>query len=211
MATLSLISLYVNVFTKALVSVNGSPTTIPDQYYGDTPTFQFFPVVPNPNGQAGSFVSFDLTGYTSNITMADTPNATSPPTPFADTDGLTWMKPPSGLPFFVGAIDLTQPAVGTFIGALPLKTANINFDVYDPSLFRTTLLQTTFQMKASIDTVTASPPVNVPNYPTLAQLKNMFVQIAAFPGKFILWESPNGLVKKVETLNNDGSNGMSPD
>jgi hypothetical protein len=214
--SISTVNLFVNVQTKTLVSVNGSPTSFPPQFYGDKPTFAIYPVIPNGANANNGYSPFSLTGYTMNLTLAGAPNAASPPTPFAAVDSMVWV--PNSAPavpgqggYFIGMVDLTQPAVGTFLtaasAAAATATAYFNFDVFDSLLERTTLIQATFTLNASIDTVNAGPPVNVPSYPTLAQLLNTFVAIAAFPGKFIEFESPDGTKKKAFSCRNDGSEG----
>src|SRR6185437_3356079 len=125
--SISTVDLYLNVFTKTLVSVNGSPTVIPTQYYGDTPTFRVFPVIPAGNNPAQGYVAIDLSAYTMNLTMADTPDAAAPPTPFASLDGMNWN---AGISGFVGVIDITQAPVGTFLGSSPTKPAYFNLDVF---------------------------------------------------------------------------------
>lgn len=205
MATLNLITLYVNVFTKQLVSVNGSPTSIPPLFYGDMPTFALCPVVPQSNNPNQGYASFDLTGYTSNLTMADAPNAANPPTPFASVDGLAYAKPSGGYAYFSGVVDMTQPAVGAFIGNAASRQAYFNWDVFDANLKRTTLLQTTFQLNASIDTVTPGTPGNPVIYPTLSQLRNLFVPKVGAPGEYFVLQSEDGTKKAQVYLGDDGA------
>lgn len=200
--SISTVDLYLNVFTKALVSVNGSPTIVPTQYYGDTPTFRVFPVIPAGNNPAQGYVAIDLSVYTMNLTMADTPNAASPPTPFASLDGMTWNGSISG---FVGVIDITQAAVGTFLGSNATKPAFFNLDVFDATLKRTTLIQTTFTLSASIDTVVVQPAGPPVVYITLQQALGMFVQVGPVPGKQIIWQSPTTGIKRQQTLGDDGA------
>lgn len=205
MAELNLIQLYVNVLTKTLVAVNGSPTQIPPMYYGDTPQFQLFPVAPLGGNPQSGYAPFDLTGYSSNLIMADKPNAASPPPPFASLDGLSYVKPASGFPYFQGVIDVTQAAVGTFIGATDSKAAYLTWDVFSPSLRRTTLLQTTFSMVASNDTPAAGPAGPAVQFLTLAQALNLFLLVGAQPGKFIIWQDKNSTHKLLQSLDTDGA------
>lgn len=200
---LNLIQLYLNVLTGQLVSVNGSPTSIPPLYYGDTPTFFVYPVMPTPGGNPlQSFSSYSMAGYSMNLTMAGPPNAQNPPTPFASLDGLTWVLASSGYSYFTGTVDLTQIATGNFIGNGPGKQAYFNLDVFDGSLKRTTLLQVQFTINASIDTVAAQPGGNPVQYLTQAQSDNKYVQIGAVPGKFIEWEDSVTGQKYVQNVQN---------
>ncbi len=202
MPSLSFINLYLNVYAKAFVSVSGSPISVPAQFYGDKPTFNIFPVVPFDSNPSHGYVAYDASGSTMNFTMADVPNAASPPTPFAEQDGIAWNAASKS---FSGQLDLTQAAVGTFIGASAGKQAYFNLDILDVTLARTTLIQTTFQMNASIDAVAAGPPGPVAQYATLAQLANLFATIAAVPAKHIDFQSPDGTKKVSLSLGNNGA------
>lgn len=205
MAALNLVQLYLNVFTKTLVSVNGSPTSIPSLFYGDMPTFAIYPVVPAGNNASQGYAPFDMNGYTMNLTMADAPNAQTPPTPFASFDGLAWVKPPTGFYYFTGTVDMTQAAVGTFIGNAQGKQAYINLDVFDSNLKRTTLLQTTFQLNASIDTVAVQPGGNPIQYATLAQIRQLFVPKLGAPGEYFILQSEDATKKIQVYLGDDGA------
>lgn len=200
---MGLIAIYLDVFNKVLVGVNGSPTTVPNQFYGDTPTFQIFPVVPPLSGNPNQpYTAVSYAGFTMNLTMAGTPNATTPPTPFASFDSMVWNVASNS---FTGTVDLTQAAVGTYIGATAGQVAYFNLDVFDANLKRTTLLQVTFNINASIDTAVVGPGGNAAQYATLAQLQGQFVQIDGnVNGKFIVLRSPDGTQKKTFYLGNDG-------
>lgn len=220
MSALSQVNLYINVFSKQLVSVNGSPTSVPTQFYGDLPTFIIYPVVPNPS-IPGAFLTTSLAGFTMNITMAGQPNAGTPPTPFAQATGLVWNPPgtPTGSTitgslttnpsygYFSSNIDITQIAVKNYLVANGNSgaTAYVDFDVFDPSASRTTLVQTTFQLNPSIDTVIPAPGGGAIVYPTLQQLIGIFVQIGAVKGKYIVFQSPDGTQTKTMQLQNDGN------
>lgn len=205
---LNLIFLNIDVKNKIFVNINGSPASVPVQYDGDKPTFIIYPVqATSSNPQNPTYIPVNLAGYTMNITMADTPNATSPPTPFASLDSIAWDATQLA---FIGTIDLTLASVATFIGANAQKTAYINFDVYDATLNRTTFIQTTFIIAASIDAPATGPAGPAVQFLTLAQALGLFVQIAAIPGKQIIWESPDGTKKIQQTLNNDGAMAENP-
>lgn len=202
----NLVQLFINVLTKTFVSVNGSPTTCPTQYYGDKPQFLICPVVPNSSNPNQGYQPISLAGYTMNIVMAGTPNATTPPTPFASLDGMVWSGSLNG---FTGIIDLTQAAVAAFIQSASSATAYITIDVTDPALERTTFIQNQFQIAASNDTPAAGPSGPPVQYVTLVVALNTFVQIAGFPGKFIVFVSPDGTKTKTLSLNNDGTQNWS--
>lgn len=206
MAILSLISLYLNVPTKTLVSVNGSPTSIPAMFYGDKQTIQVFPVQPFSSNASQGYIPYSLTGYVCNLTMAGAPNATNPPTPFAAADGLTFTAIPApGYSYFQGTLDLTQAGVGTFIGNAASAQAYFNIDVFDAALLRTTLFQNTFALNASIDTLAVGPPAPVASYLTANQIAALYVAIGAVPGKFITFQSKDGTKTKTLFLDNDGA------
>jgi hypothetical protein len=206
MAILSLTPLYLNMLTKTLVSVNGSPTSIPAMFYGDKQTFQIFPVQPVSSNASQGYQQFVLGGYICNLTMAGAPNATSPPTPFAVADGLTYVAVASpGFGYFMGTLDLTQSAVGTYIGNNASAQAYFNIDVFDAALLRTTLIQTTFTLNASIDTLTVGPPAPVASYLTANQIAALYVAIGPVTGKFITFRSADGTKTKTLFLDNDGA------
>lgn len=209
MAILSLLTLYLNVPTKSFVSVAGSPTSVPPQFYGDKPTFQIVPVQPAAITAQG-YIAYPLNGYTMNLTMAGAPNAQTPPTPFAAADGLIYVVPNSGFPYFQGTIDLTQAAVGTFIGNAPSMTAYFCVDCFDAGLLRTTLFQYTFSIQASIDTLNVAPPGPVNMYLTAAQIAALYLAIGAVPGKYCVWESPDGTKRRVQSLDNNGVEHFDP-
>lgn len=209
---LNLVQLYINVLTKALVSVAGSPTSIPPMFYGDQVTLAIYPVIPastitgNPLGNAGqAFQTMSLAGYTMNITMAGTPNAQTPPTSFASLGAIAFNTPATGFGFFAGSLDLTQVAVQTFIGNNAAQTAYINLDVADANLKRATLLQTTFQLNASIDVVTPGIPTNPIIYLTAAQIRNLFVPKAGAAGESFTLQSEDGTKKAQVYLGDDGA------
>lgn len=212
----NLVLLFVNALTKQFVSINGSATVCPTQYNGDKPQFTICPVQPASSNPNQGFVSVSLTGYTMNIVMADTPNATMPPTPFASLSGLVWnagaFTSPTGQIFggFVGVIDLTQAAVATFIGANAAKTAYITIDVTDPAIERTTFIQSQFSMAASNDTPATGPSGPTVQYLTLAQALNLFVQIGGIVGKQIIFISPDGTKTRQLICNNDGTEAWNP-
>lgn len=203
MPTLSLITLYLSIPSKSFVNNGGTPTSVPDQFYGDMPMFAIYPVQPNSSNPSNpNYQPVNLAGYTMNLTMAAAPNAASPPTPFASLDGMTWDGVNNR---FLGAVDLTQPAVGTYIGNASGKIGYFNLDLFDSTLKRTTVYQEQFNMNASIDAVAAGPPGNPIQYITVAQALNLFVQIAGIQGKFINFISADGTKKKTLTLGNDGT------
>lgn len=202
--------LFINVVTKQFVSVNGSPTTVPTQYNGDKPQLIICPVQPASSNPNQGYISVNLAGYTANIIMAGTPNATNPPTPFASLDGLLWnanaVTLPTGQVFggFSGIIDLTQAAVATFIGTNASLQAWITIDVTDNILERTTFIQQQFTISASNDTPAIGPSGPGVQYLTVAQALNLFVQIGPIPGKQIIFQSQDSTKKVQQTLGNDG-------
>lgn len=200
----SVIKLYVNTYSKTLVNIGGSTILVPSLYYGDQPTFAVFPVIPINDNPLLGYTSVDLTGMSGRITMAGQPNANSPPTPFASLDGIAWN---GSLNCFIGTVDMTQPAVKAFLASAIFQTAYFNVDFFDVALERNTLFQSTFQLGASIDQVTAAPPSGAVVYPTLAQLLNIFVPVAATPGKRIEFQSDDGTIKESFGLRDDGTYG----
>lgn len=200
------INLYLNVATKKLVNVGGSPTAVPDLFYGDFPTFNFFPVAPVSSNPAQGFTSVDYTGTTLGIFLSDTPNATSPPTPFAYVTGLAWN---GALKCFSGAVDLTQNTTKNFIGAAATKVATIQFADLDGGGNQNTLLQTQVNMNAAVNAVIPGPAQPGQQLLTVAQALAMFVLIGFVPGKRIDFQSADSSKKRTLTLGNDGSwNGL---
>lgn len=201
----SLIQLYVNVLTKAFVSVNGSPVAMPTLYYGDAPTVNIYPVVPVDSNPSHGYQTFDLTGNTMNLTLSDTPNAASPPTPFAAIDGMTWVKPSSGLSYFTGLLNLATTNAQTFIGNASGKQAWYSIDVFDSTPNRSTLILAQVPFNASNDTPGAAPPQQSGNpYITANMLKNLCVPIKGTPGGFFTLVSPDGTKTALISLGNDG-------
>lgn len=204
------VTLFIDVNAKKFVSVNGSPTGVPTQYNGDKPQFVICPVLPASSNPNQGYVSISLAGYTMNIIMAGTPNATNPPTAFASLDGMVWNAnaaiAPNGQIFggFVGIIDLTQPAVATFIGTNASLQAWITLDVTDNILERTTFIQQQFTISASNDTPAVGPSGPSVQYLTVAQANNTYVQIGPIPGKQVIFMSPDGTKQVQLTLGNEG-------
>lgn len=203
------INLFINIQTQQLVSVNGSPTSVPDIYYGDIVTFNVFGVQPAAN-PANIPTPVNLTGNTMNLTMAGAPNATSPPTPFASFDNAAYS--PSLLTInsvnyggYILQPNMTNGAVGAFIGPNPSAIAYINFDIYDAGLNRQTLYQDKFTVKASIDSVTFIPGPPGATTLTVQQALATFLQIAPFPGKQCLWQSPTTGIKVQQTCDDTGA------
>lgn len=191
-----------SVYSKKLVNNLGSPTTVPDLFYGDTPVFNLFPVTPQDANPNHGYNSSDLTGTTLGIFLSDTPNATSPPTPFAFTTALAWN---AALKCFSGAVDLTQLTTKTFIGANAFKVATIQFAVLDGTGSQNTLLQTTVPVNAAVNAVVPAAAQPGQQVLTVAQALAMFVLTGFVPGKRIDFQSDDGSKKKTLTLGNDGS------
>lgn len=199
----NLVQLFINVLTKQFVSVNGSPITVPTQYDGDKPLFLICPVTPSSsNASNPQYLPVNLAGYTMNLVMAGTPDATNPPTPFASLDGMAWNASLNGL---TGILDLTQAAVATFIGTAASVPAWITLDVTDPTLNRTTLIQQTFTLSASNDMPAVGPSGPGVQYLTLVMALNTFVQIGPVQGKIIIFVSPDGTKTKTLSCGNDGT------
>jgi hypothetical protein len=204
-----LIQLYVDVINKVIVSVQGSPTAVPALYYGDKPTFQIFPVTPGITGVAagpfsgGQYVPASLAGYTMNITLGPAPNAEVPNASYASLDSIAWDATTSS---FIGTMDLTQSGVEDFIGMASSGAAWFNLDVFDATLNRTTIYQTTSAsvvVWASIDAPATGPAGPAVQYVTLAQALGIFVQIGPNPNKFIEFAYAGGV--KVFSCNADGT------
>ena len=209
MAILSQLTLYLNVPTKSFVSIGGSPILIPPLFYGDKQAIQIVPVQPYTIAAQG-YQAYPLNGYTGDITMAGAPNAQTPPTPFVAADGLPYIVPATGLPYFQGTADLTVAAVGTFIGNNPGATAYFNFDVWDATPARTTLYQGTFQINASIDTLAAGPAAPLAQYLTAAQIAALYLSKGGVPGDYKIWISADGTKKRVQYLDNNGVEHFDP-
>jgi hypothetical protein len=198
---MSLLRLAIDRQNKALVSFNGSPTSIPALFQGNTQDFEITFVDP-PTGLQGSYTKVDLGTDGLRVAIGDTPTGTpGGPTPLAIQTTWTW---DSANKNFTASIALNTAAIDSFLGTAASKQAYFEVNVTTAGN-RITTLQTTFPLDAVVDEQTSTAPTPTDQYLTKAEQLAAFVQYISANGKTIVLKSPSGIYGRELGVADDGS------
>lgn len=158
------LTLVIDRQNRKLVSYLGSPAQMPDLFQNNVISLAV-QVVDPPAVSLTTYSLVDLAGVSLRVEVSDTPVGNASATLLALQDTFTW--DPVGKKF-TADLGLNTAAVDSFIGALSLRTAyfEVNLAVGN----RTTILQTTFNLKAIADKTNSTVPAPSNIYPTLAEV-----------------------------------------
>jgi len=106
--------------------------------------------------------------------------------------------------WFTGTLDLNTAGVNSHIGANSSATAYFEVNLTLAGN-RTTILQTTFLLKAVVDELTATVPTPTDQYLTKAEMLSTFARLVGANGQTIILKSPGGIYGRELGVNDDGT------
>lgn len=163
---LTALTLIVDQQNRTLANVNGSVVQIPDQFQSNTLPLRV--QVVNPTGLfTPPYTTVDLNGYGLRASVGSQPTGSSGgPTPLALQDTFTW---DSVNKIFFADLALNTTDVDNYIGSLPSRQAWFELNLTNAGS-RTTILQTTFNLRAVVDELTSIVPTPTDQFLTKAEV-----------------------------------------
>lgn len=162
----SILKLIVDRQNRTLVSQNGSVSTIPDCFQGNTLSLQVQVVDPTGNF-SNPYSVVDLNGFGLRASVGGPPTGTAGgPSPLALQDTFVWDPAPNRL-WFYADLALNTGAIDAYIGAAPFASAF--FELNLTSGDRSTILQKPFVLRAVVDEGTSTVPTPTDVYLTKAE------------------------------------------
>jgi len=198
---MGLLKLAIDRQNKTLVAFNGSITSLPALFQSNVASLQISVV--DPTGDLGSPYSIvDEQGASLRVAVGATPTGTAGgPTPLALQDTFSY---DSSSHWFTGTLDLNTAGVNSHIGANSSATAYFEVNLTLAGN-RTTILQTTFLLKAVVDELTATVPTPTDQYLTKAEMLSTFARLVGANGQTIILKSPGGIYGRELGVNDDGT------
>lgn len=149
-----------------LVSVNGSVTQLPDLFQSNVITLQIQVVDPSGSFSA-PYTTVDASAYGLRASVGQQPTGSSGgPTPLALQDTFAWNA--QGI-YFTADLALNNANVDTYIGSAASKQAWFELNLTQAGN-RSTILQTTFNLRAVVDEATSTVPAPTDQYLTKAEV-----------------------------------------
>jgi len=195
--------LVVDMQNRRLVSMNGSPSSLPDQFQSNNISLRVQCVNPSlstlPLGSTTYSIQ-NMSTFGMRVAVGDTPEGAVGPTPLALQTGMAWDGPSSS---FLGTLALNTAAIDGFLGTKASASAyfEVNLTILGT---RITILQTQFTLRAVVDELSGTAPVPTDQYATLNESKALFMPRTGAPGDVLTLTSPNGLIKVELGIDNNG-------
>lgn len=204
---MSRLKLTIDRQNRALVSVSGTPTTLPALFQYNLQEFQI--QVVDPNGQIGAasqYTTVDLNGTSLRLAITPTPTGTAGG-PSVLALQTTWVWDATNL-WFTGSLDLSSSAIGSYIGTASSLAANFELTVTDGGN-RSTVYQGSVILKAAGDEGTATSPTPSELYLPKSESDARYVKRIMDNGSSIVIPDANGVYAVEIKCNTDGTLGMS--
>ena len=208
-AVIGLVSIYLDIVNRqAYGSQTGGPFSLPGFYYKESVWVAIYPMIPVPS-PPGTRV-WSLLGTTINgMSMTVGPLQINDSTNLlVNTVAMTPSVPNSQAAFWYGELPFSSANLDTAFAANPTSIGSFFQVIYgDLDLSQ----KVAWQPGCVINNVVATPGGTVPApspgivYPTLAQLKQLFVPLQGVAGQTFTLVSQNGAHTRTLGENNDGT------
>lgn len=198
---MSLLRLSIDRQNKTLVNFNGSASSIPGLFQGNTQDFEITFVDP-PTSLQGSYTKADVGTDGLRVAIGQTPTGTAGgPTPLAIQTSWTWSSSNKN---FSASIALNTTDIDSYIGTAASKSAYFEVNLTTGGN-RITILQTQFTLFAVVDEQTSTTPATGDRYLTAAESIAAFVKFINDNGATIVLKSPGGIYGREIGVADDGS------
>lgn len=201
----SQLTLTVDIQNNALVSLNGSPTSLRNFFQSNTKTLRVQCVNPLsavfPQVSSQSYVVQNMAAFSLRAAIGDTPEGVTGPTPLALQD--TFVYDPVNN-WFTGSLALNTTGIDTFLGVAASKTAYFELNLTLAGQ-RITILQTTFTLFAVVDELSGTVPTPTDKFLTAAETQTQFVPRQMENGATIVIPSLSGVYAVEIGCNDDAT------
>ncbi len=198
--------LVANLQTGALVSFNGSASSLPALWQYNTRNLRLQFVNPNPTTLplgSSSYSPQNLNGYLPRVAITPTPTGTGGgPAVLAIQTVFVWDNTNQ---WFTGSLALNTSAVDSFIAAAASATAHFEITLIQPDATRFTAFGGPVTLNAAGDEGTSTVPTPTAQYLTADEIKALFVPRIMAAGDVIQFISPDGTKKAELGLANDST------
>lgn len=188
-----------------LVGFLGSPTSIRDLFQYNTVGLIIRVVDPAasaifPQVSSAQYTVVNLNGFGMRVVVGDAPAGTAGQVPLAGPVVMTW-DPVNQ--YFTGDLALNTANIDSFLGGSPIKTAYFEVTLTGNAA-RETILQATFNLKATVDESSSNAPAPTNQYLTSTETAAQFMPLKGAPGQTFIMVSPNGVYQTEFGVDNSG-------
>lgn len=186
---------------RSLAPYLGRVTAMPSLFQSNSQRFEI--VIVEPTGSIQTpYADIDCTGLSLRISVGETPTGTAGGPTVKAFQILTWDADEE---CFIGDLALNTAAIDSYLGALSEKSGTYFEANLVEGSDRSTILQTTFTLKAVVDEGSSTVPTPTDQYPTLVEADARYAQKSMPAGEVLQITSSLGTYTRILGVDEGGN------